>query len=397
MTVINGTPGNNNLSGGAGDDTIRGLDGNDSLFGLGGNDIIIGGNGNDFIDGGAGNDELTGGNGIDTVSYALATAGVTVDISITGSLGGEAPGGPERGTPQDTIGAGIDTLIDLFENLSGSQHDDLLTGNALANVIRGLGGVDTIHGGDGNDTLSGGTGNDTLDGGAGNDLIMGDSGNDAMAGGDGDDVFSWVGITGQDSFDGGSGYDVIRAGANNATLNWDGSIVDVEAISGGGFANVKILGGTGADAIDLSGFALDSISVIDGYSGNDTITGSTGADMIRGGVGVDTLAGGLGADIFDYDRVAESSKASGSDTITDFDVSSDKIDLQTIDANSKVAGNDSFTFIGGAAFSGAAGELRVEQVGGNTFVLGDTNGDRHADLSIILTGNHDLTAANVVL
>jgi hypothetical protein len=46
------------------------------------------------------------------------------------------------------------------ENLIGSAHRDWLSGNALANVIWGLGGDDTLAGRAGNDTLLGGTGAD---------------------------------------------------------------------------------------------------------------------------------------------------------------------------------------------------------------------------------------------
>jgi serralysin len=47
-----------------------------------------------------------------------------------------------------------------IENAKGGSAGDSLTGNALANVLSGLGGDDTFTGGAGNDTLDGGTGTD---------------------------------------------------------------------------------------------------------------------------------------------------------------------------------------------------------------------------------------------
>ena len=55
--------------------------------------------------------------------------------------------------------------------------------------------------------------------------------------------------------------------------------------------------------------------------------------------------------------------------------------------------NDAFQFIGDAAFTGAAGQLRYETVdlagtaGDYTKILGDVNGDKVADFEIILLGN----------
>src|SRR6185437_154730 len=100
--------------------------------------------GNDnVIEGLAGNDTMVGGGGTDTVSYANATAGVTVNLANVAA--------------QNTVGAGTDT-ISGFENLTGSAFADTLTGDAGNNVITG---------GAGNDTIAGRGGSDTIDGGAG--------------------------------------------------------------------------------------------------------------------------------------------------------------------------------------------------------------------------------------
>ena len=150
--------GNNNAN------TLNGTSGNDTINGLGGNDTINGNGGDDTIDGGSGNDILNGGTNTaagDTVSYASATAGVTVSLASTRS--------------QNTGGAESDTLSG-FENLTGSNHDDRLTGNSDANVIKGGSGNDVIAGGRGADVLWGGEGSDTFDFNA-----ISDSGNSATS------------------------------------------------------------------------------------------------------------------------------------------------------------------------------------------------------------------------
>lgn len=50
-----------------------------------------------------------------------------------------------------------------------------------------------------------------------------------------------------------------------------------------------------------------------------------------------------------------------------------------------------------AAFSGTPGELRYQQINGNTYVMGNTNTDTAADFWIRLDGLHTLTAGDFVL
>ena len=87
--------------------------------------------------------------------------------------------------------------------------------------------------------------------------------------------------------------------------------------------------------------------------------------------GGDTLSGGSDNDIFRFVDVNDS-RLSDPDTIVDFAVKRDKIDLQFIDANEMLAGDQAFTLV--ATFSGAAGELRVWSDGTRTFVGGNTQG-----------------------
>ena len=68
-----------------------------------------------------------------------------------------------------------------------------------------------------------------------------------------------------------------------------------------------------------------------------------------------------------------------------------------MDANSRISGNQSFTFIGTADFSGRAGQLRVERDDGGIFVFGDVDGNRVADFVIGLQGVSALSASDFFL
>ncbi|WP_310467570.1 calcium-binding protein [Sphingomonas sp.] len=136
-----------NLTGSDFDDVLLGSTASNMLNGGGGEDTLRGSDGDDVIDGGAGNDAIDGGTGTDTASYASATAAVTVNLNIAAG--------------QNTVSAGTDTLT-AIENVTGSNFNDILTGNPNANVLSGGGGNDMLGGRAGNDTLIGGAGLDTF-------------------------------------------------------------------------------------------------------------------------------------------------------------------------------------------------------------------------------------------
>ncbi|QVW24814.1 retention module-containing protein [Pseudomonas hormoni] len=166
--TLTGTAGDDVLVAGTGDNVINAGDGNDVLSAGAGNNELHGGAGNDLLYSGPGNDLLDGGTGLDTASYAHATAGVKVDLSLLSA--------------QNTQGAGTDTLT-AIENLTGSDFDDKLTGDNHNNIITGGLGNDVLNGGGGDDLLIGGLGNNTLTGGAGVDTfqwLKGNSGHDVV-------------------------------------------------------------------------------------------------------------------------------------------------------------------------------------------------------------------------
>lgn len=179
--VVRGTSGNDVRTGTGGIDLMDGLGGHDRLSGGGGadiiggssgNDTLLGGSGNDILEGGSGNDILNGGIGSDTANFTGKTA-LKLDLNLR--------------TAQRT-GYGTDTFISI-ENVLGGSGNDVVKGNAAANILLGAGGRDRLSGERGKDVLSGGIGNDTLDGGSGNDALHGAQGTDILTGGTGRDSF----------------------------------------------------------------------------------------------------------------------------------------------------------------------------------------------------------------
>jgi Ca2+-binding RTX toxin-like protein len=126
-----------------------------------------------------------------------------------------------------------------------------------------------------------------------------------------------------------------------------------------------------------------SSNTIRGYGGNDSIYGRAGNDSIYGGTGTDKMFGGSGSDKFIF-ALGESVTGTGRDVVGDFTSGSDMIDVSLIDANRLTSGNEAFTYVGRAAFSGVSGQLRMS--GG--IVYGDTNGDRAADFEIQVQGSN---------
>jgi Ca2+-binding RTX toxin-like protein len=146
----------------------------------------------------------------------------------------------------------------------------------------------------------------------------------------------------------------------------------------------KIVGevhlGSGDDSFDGNGGTSGAVF---GEGGNDRLIGSAGKDTLVGGLDKDTLTGGKRADKFVFNDVLDSAVGANRDIITDFSHKlHDKIDLQAIDANTNLGGDQAFTFIGKQQFHNTTGELRVAKQGKSVIVSGDVNGDGVADFEI---------------
>ena len=360
---------------------IEGTAGNDELSGSHIDDTIDGMAGDDMIEGGAGDDMLAGGEGGDEISGGMITAKKEVDatdsdnnaikksVVVTCCARGANPNG-EDGNDIIMGGAGDDKLY-------GGSGDDTIFGEGGDDLVCGNSGDDTLHGGAGDDTLDGGTGADVIDGGAGDDLVDYSSSRlgitvDLAKGGIvqdgfyGGDTLSGIEmikgspkadtLTGDESdntFMPGAGADVIDGGTGSDTLDYSDAYnpagmaaagvtislgVACDTTAGAAFTDIVInsanttahsdrirayhtknndgatvclssienLTGSATVGSDLDGDAQANTLTggagsdrLLGYEGSDTLAGGAGDDTLLGHEGNDTLAGGAGDDTLD--------------------------------------------------------------------------------------------------
>lgn len=409
--AINGSAASETLTGTAAADRINGFDGNDVLVGGAGADAMAGGAGNDIYVVDDAGDVVTevAGEGTDSVETDLVIYTLPDNVENLEYTGAGAFTGNGNGLGNIIVGGGLGDAI------NGNDGDDTLGGEA---------GNDTLNGGNGSDRLIGGTGADTMNGEAGNDRMIVDNHGDVANGGDGIDTveFSAVdlnyvitgdveivrNISGGDIFvtlnalantyGGGIGIDRVRAGDGQDSLYGRGGDDTLQGEGGNDylFGQEGEDGLSGGDGDDLLYGGADNDTIFAG-TGNDTLYGEGGSDVLTGSTGVDQLFGGAGADFFEFITGDSGTTLATADRIRDFSqAQGDRIQLDGIDAIAG-GGDDAFSFIGSGAFTGVAGQLRVEVVGGETRVSGDTNGDGVADFLIRLDGVHALVAGDFVL
>ncbi len=302
VTLITGTSANNVLNGTTGIDFIDALAGNDTLAGRGGAPPQI------------------GGLGTDTATYIASAEGVNVSLMTGLGFGGDAEG---------------DTLSGI-ENLTGSNFDDTLEGDAGTNKLIGGAGIDTVSyahaaagvsvslattkaqktgggssdtlsgfenitGSDFNDKLTGSSGSNVLDGGAGDDVLNGGVGADTMLGGLGDDTFVVDNVG-----------DVVIEFADEGTDTVQSSL----SWSLAAMAFVENLTLTGKSAISGTGNDLDNLII--GNGGKNLLIGLDGDDTLNGGAGADTMLGGTGNDTYVVDNagdIVDETDGDGTDTV----------------------------------------------------------------------------------
>ena len=429
--VISGLGGNDRLYGDAGKDTLYGGQGNDQLFGGADNDRLAGGEGNDTLHGGTGFNELDGGSGNDIAWFSDSTAPVRV------ALNGSAESFIH-------IGSFIRGTIKDVENIVGGDGNDIITGDAKANLLNGSNGSDTLSGGaeddrllgaagddsllgdNGNDELNGNSGNDHLDGGLGADIMRGGSGGDTyvvdyigdavseLAGEGIDTVLSTatyvlsanvenltltghaaIDATGNDLanhlegnaaanvLDGRGGADVMKGGKGDDTYVVDnaGDVVSESSGQGADTVRASVSFTLGANVENLVLFGTAAVNGTGNALAN-AITGNAGSNLLSGGAGHDFLVGGAGADSFVFD--VKPGKASA-DTIGDFEAGIDRI-LLDADIFRKVGGDGVLKakfFALGHAGDGNDHVIYKEQ-SGKLYYDSDGDGSKHGKLIAIL-------------
>jgi Ca2+-binding RTX toxin-like protein len=283
---VEGSDGDDVLTGYEDDDLVVGGSGNDVLSGGSGADVLDGGDGDDLLDGGPGADVLSGGTGGDLYVFGLGSGSDTIwetdsgagsvdrirmtpetsasDVRVTRTLddlrifvGGEGDCVTvanwfvadtyrvEKLEFADEATWDVPILLSLAATPTAA--DDFLVGGADDEDLAGLEGDDVLLGFGGKDLLEGGPGHDTLDGGHDKDELLGGAGNDRLLGGEGKDKL--LGDSGDDHLDGGPGDDDLVGG--------DGSDVYKFEPGGGRDRIFEAVDGTGGwDCLDIGATPL---------------------------------------------------------------------------------------------------------------------------------------------
>jgi serralysin len=157
---------------------------------------------------------------------------------------------------------------------------------------------------------------------------------------------------------------------------WDGNGTDTIDASGygsgatidlrEGVSNVSSIGNT-----KLWMAYNANIENATGGNGKDTLIGNGLVNTLDGNAGADTLTGGAGADIFDYNARSDSN-SSNTDTITDFQKGTDKIDVTGLNLSNVASSGSGNTLIVSdmgsyTQLSTASGDFRINVTGDIAF------------------------------
>jgi Ca2+-binding RTX toxin-like protein/protocatechuate 3,4-dioxygenase beta subunit len=280
------------MVGGAADDLLIGNERNNLLDGRNGSDILQGVAGDDtyvFVTGEPGdNDTIIETVGDDTLDFHLIPDPVTVDLSVP-PVFTTAPVVAFWGTPTQTVESPIPGL---YENVIGTNFDDIIQGSAEDNRLDGGLGSDRLIGLGGNDELIGGNDDDRYEfaDGFGIDIVT-----ESAAGG-AHDVMDFTAVTAPLTFTIG-GTIAVTDGVNQVTHNG----LNVEEVLGGSGADLLVSGDTpntwiisGINTGTLNGVAFSGIENLQGGTGDDTFIFLPGGQLTGG------IDGGAGNDVFDF-------------------------------------------------------------------------------------------------
>ena len=377
-------------SGGAGADTfsgieeIQGSDGDDIITGDGAANVIYARHGIDILSGGGGDDLLNAGAGGQTggardiiKAVETANASIATAISLTGAFDlannseiandrtiphatvvAKAHGGVEYYAVTVTAGetvnfdidsASFDSTLRLFTSTGielASNDDNAADGGpatdsylshtfgaagtyyiqvaqwqaahlegAFTSEAPPVGGSYRLHVSSPSQApVPNVASGSTLNGDAGNDILEGGGLGDTLNGGSGDD--SLRGSGGDDRIDGGEGIDTAEFSHNraNSTFSVSGDVITITGPNG-------IDTVTNVERFQFSDGVFNAAGEpvggpINGTSGRDTLNGTSGADVINGLGGDDFIGGLAGDDVLDGGDGADSiGGGAGNDTV----------------------------------------------------------------------------------
>ena len=380
---FNGTTSSDVIIGSSQNDIFNSSSGIDTLVGGAGNDVfqfskMSNLNYGDSIDGGSGTQDL-----IEVTRDMLNVSWYNVSITNVEILKiNDSPfsfvvmrGSQIGGTSGITTVIGSATLDDIIVNDSQIDLSNVTFANWATTdllYIVGLNSDDTLIGSSLNDDISGNDGADLLDGRTGVDLTRGGAGNDTYIvdnvldtvtelAADGFDIIyasatytmsanterlyltgaeniNGTGLNGQvdvltgnngnNILNGLSGNDIMRGGRGNDTYIVESTSDVVQEGSAAGTDSIKstttFIMTANTERLYLIGSAAINGTGVNGSG--DLIVGNNNANRLNGLSGNDTLTGALGLDVFLFNTALNA--ATNHDTITDFKVADDTIQLE---------------------------------------------------------------------
>jgi Ca2+-binding RTX toxin-like protein len=379
--------------------------------------------------------EVPGDHGSIAAAMAAASENDTINLAagygpevVTVTVSNITITGPADAAGIDlTIGANVTGLTlggTAPFNVTDTNGDDVITGNAGDNQINVNDGNDTVDGGDGSDhlyvdytaftganivtstTFSGNgnsisysnfedftvltgigsdtitlsVGNNTIDAGEGANIITSGSGANTVITGSGADTITLG--DGKNDLNSGDGSDIVSIGTGDNTIDV-GEGINIVIVGAAGFGNNILTAGDGADSITvgsghnyiIAGGGINIVIVGATGFGNNTVIAGDGADSIAIGMGNNFVDGGGGANI-----IAVGAAGSGNNTILTGD------------------GADNITTGSGTNFICAGGGANIIAAGsGANFVM---TGDAADTISVAAgTGNNVIEAgggANII-
>ncbi len=257
-----------------------------------------------------------------------------------------------------TVGGAYDFTTNTNPVLSiwdGSGTDTLdLSGYGMAQVVDlREGRFSDIGGFTDNLSIAIGAVIENAVGGSGNDRVTGNNASNKIRG-----------ALGNDTLFGRAGFDTLIGNAGNDLLR-------------GGVGEDILIGGVGHD-------------VLLGGNQNDILRGGSGLDTLEGGYGRDRLFGDNGADVFVFSDQNDSAFGALPDLILDFVTGSDQIQLTGLAAAP-------LSLVVGGPLTGTGPSVVTREVGTNTRILIDLDGDRSVDMHINVVGTLGLTADDFIL
>ncbi len=198
---------------------------------------------------------------------------------------------------EQVMTAGVPLII------SGSDGDGVvLTGNSGNDVLTAGNGAQTLNGNSGDDVLIAGNGTQSLYGGSGNDYIVAGYGNQTLDGGSGIDTVDFSHLVGKLVIDQDL-YTATLLDPNSGAVLYTYNVKSFNGLIGTDYGN------------DVHGQANTANTYVFG-AGNDRYYSESGGDTVTGGAGADT-----------YSWQKKYVAVGHVDTITDFQVGTDKLDM----------------------------------------------------------------------